>query len=169
MKQTLRKINELIKINLIEKYAIAGGMAQFYYIEPSVTYDLDLIVQIHGEENNLSPLSKIYLWAESNGLETESEHIIINGIPVQFLLAYNDLVKEALINNSKIVLFDEETYILKAEYLMAIMLQTNRLIDRERLSRFLYEYDYDKTLFLDIIQRFNLNNEYQKFIGGANG
>jgi len=54
MKKTLIRINELVELGIVEKYAIAGGMAHFYYIEPSVTYDLDLIVQIPGKENILS-------------------------------------------------------------------------------------------------------------------
>jgi hypothetical protein len=44
MKETLQKINKLVELGIIEKYAIAGGMGQFYYIEPSLTYDLDLII-----------------------------------------------------------------------------------------------------------------------------
>jgi hypothetical protein len=165
MKKTLQKINELLEKNIIEKYAIAGGMAQFYYVEPSVTYDLDLIVHISGEENTLTPLSNIYKWANDYGYKTENEHILIEGIPVQFLLAYNDLVKDALENRCEIILFDEKTYILKAEYLMAIMLKTGRLSDRERLARFLVEADYDKVLFTDIINQFDLQGLYNKFLG----
>jgi hypothetical protein len=44
MKKTLQILNSLAESGIINEYAIAGGMAQFYYIEPSVTYDLDLIV-----------------------------------------------------------------------------------------------------------------------------
>ncbi|MCF6296432.1 MAG: hypothetical protein L3J08_00345 [Flavobacteriaceae bacterium] len=169
MQKTLQIINELLEKNIIESYAMAGGMAQFYYIEPSVTYDLDLIVHVSGEENTLNPLAGIYSWAREFGYKTENEHIIIEGIPVQFLLAYNDLVKEALKHRSEIIIFNEKTYILDAEYLMAIMLQTNRLSDRERFARFLAEAEYNKTLFLNILKQFNLEKEYHKFIGDKNG
>jgi len=162
MQKTLQKINELVEKNIINAYAIAGGMAQFYYIEPSVTYDLDLIVHIPGEENNLNPLSPIYQWANKNGLLTEDEHIIIEGIPVQFLLAYNQLVEEALLNRVEIVIFEEKTFILKAEFLMAIMLQTGRLSDKERLAKFFIEAEYDKTKFLELLKRFGLEEIYKK-------
>jgi hypothetical protein len=164
MKKTLQKINGLVEKGLIEKYAIAGGMAQFYYIEPSVTYDLDLLVNIAEEENTLNPLAKIYEWAQSNGYPPLEEHIVIDGIPVQFLLVYNDLVKEALDNSEEIVLFDEKTYILKPEYLMAIMLQTGRLTDKERFTKFLSEADYDNDRFLKIIERFNLSEVYKRIL-----
>lgn len=58
---------------------------------------------------------------------------------MKFLPAYNDLVKEALSNKSEIELYGVKTFILKPEYLMAIMLQTNRPKDRERLLKFLKE------------------------------
>lgn len=163
MKKTLQKINELMDLGFIEKYAIAGGIAHFYYTEPSVTYDLDLVVNVSNEGNELTPLSDIYNWAKENNYTTEGEHIIIEGIPVQFLLAYNNLVVEALENCVEISLLDEKTYILGAEYLMAIMLQTGRASDRERLVRFLNEADYDKEKFIDIISRFELMDKYSDF------
>lgn len=121
------------------------------------------------EEKILNPLAKIYEWARQNGYQSEKEHIIIEGIPVQFLLAYNDLVKEALENSDSVKLFEETTFILKPEYLMAIMLQTGRLTDRERLARFFSEADYDKDKFFKIIERFDLLELYKKFHGEKNG
>jgi hypothetical protein len=164
MKKTLKKINELLQEGIIETYAITGGMAHFYYIEPSVTYDLDLIVRIREEGTNLNPLTKIYRWAEKNSLSLRQEHIIIEGIPVQFLLEYNDLITEALNNADEIVLFEEKTYIMKPEYLMAIMLQTGRSSDKERFVKFLYESDYDKNRLMEILKRFNLVNNYNRLV-----
>ena len=165
MQKTLQRINELLEKRIIEHYAIAGGMAQFYYIEPSVTYDLDLIVHIADEEKSLNPLSLI----KEQGYKTENGHIVIEGLPVQFLLAYNELVKDALQNRVEINIFNEKTYILKAEYLMAIMLQTGRLTDRERLARFFVEAEYDNELFHSIIQRFGLEEIYKKNYKEWNG
>jgi len=169
MQKTIKIINELVEKKIIERYAIAGGMAQFYYIEPSVTYDLDLIVHIPEEENTLNPLSTIYDWANKNGFKTEYEHIVIEGIPVQFLLAYNKLVEEALQNRNEITIFNEKTFILKAEYLMAVMLQTGRLTDKERLARFFLEAEYEKEKFLELIKRFGLEEVYKKTFGDING
>lgn len=164
MKKTLQIINEMVELKIIKEYAIAGGMAHFYYIEPSVTYDLDLIVNLSVEENPLAPLTSLYDWAGKNGFQTENEHILIGGIPVQFLLAYNELVKEALNNKIQITLFNEITFILGAEYLMAIMLQTGRASDNERLIRFINEAEFDKNKFFDIIYRYGLSEKYENFI-----
>ena len=153
----------MVELEIINEYAIAGGMAHFYYIEPSVTYDLDLIVNITEEQNPLAPLSRLYEWAGENNYRTEDEHIIIGGIPVQFLLAYNELIDEALLKKEKVTIFDETTFILSAEYLMAIMLQTGRASDYERLIRFFNEADYDENKFIDIINRFGLIDKYLNF------
>ncbi len=162
MKKTIIRINELVKLGIVEKYAIAGGMAHFYYIEPSVTYDLDLIVQLPGKENRLDPLEEVYLWAKQNNFQFDGEHIIIEGIPVQFLLAYNDIVTEALADAVEIKLFDEKTYILKAEHLMAIMLQTGRMVDKERFVRFISESEYDKSFLQSLLLKYKLIDIYNK-------
>ncbi|HEY0088845.1 MAG TPA: hypothetical protein VGB37_08375 [Candidatus Lokiarchaeia archaeon] len=81
MKKTLEKINELIERSIIKTYAIGGDMGQFYYIEPSATYDLDIIINFASEENRLARLYSIYKWAEENNYETLEEHIIMEGIP----------------------------------------------------------------------------------------
>lgn len=163
MKKTLQKINELVDKKVIEKYAIAGGIAQFYYIEPSVTYDLDLIVNFPNQGKKLNLLEELYSWARSNSYTIDREHIVIEGIPVQFLSAYNDLVIEALENAYGTNLFEEKTYILKAEYLMAIMLQTGRAIDKERLVRFFDDVEYDHFLFDDLVNRFGLTERLIDF------
>ncbi len=163
MKKTIQILNEMVELEIINEYAIAGGMAHFYYIEPSVTYDLDLIVNITAAQNPLAPLSKLYEWAGENNYRTEDEHIILGGIPVQFLLPYNELLDEALLKKEKVTIFDETTFILNAEYLMAIMLQTGRASDYERLIRFFNEADYDENKFIDIINRFGLIDKYLNF------
>ena len=66
---------------------------------------------------------------------------------MQFLLPYHDLVVEALEKRREITLFDEKTFILGPEYLMAIMLQTGRASDKERLARFFDESEYDESIY----------------------
>jgi hypothetical protein len=105
----------------------------------------------------------LYKWADENHLNKVGEHIVLAGIPVQFLLPYNDLISEALKNRVQVLLFDEVTYILSAEYLMAIMLQTWRPADRERLVRFFDEAEYDENVLNDLIKRFNLSAQFSKF------
>ena len=54
MKKTLQKINNLGDTGIIKEYALEGGIAQFYYVEQSETYDLDYIVNIVNNEKHVS-------------------------------------------------------------------------------------------------------------------
>lgn len=163
MKKTLEQLNKLVEIGLIEKFAIGGGIAHFYYIEPSVTYDLDIMVRIKSVPNNLTPLKEIYEWAEINNFDIKDEHIIVENIPVQFLPEYTPLAEDAVEKATEVLIFDTKTFIIKPEYFMAIMLQTNRSKDRERLLLFLEQTDYDPSLFEEILVKFNLIESYAKF------
>jgi len=139
-------------------------MGQFYYIEPTVTYDLDVMVHLNRvRENDLDPLREIYEWAKINNYKDENEYIIIEGMPVQFLPAFNNLVSGAIDNANKVKIFGIETFVMKPEYLMAIMLKTGRNKDKTRLASFLEEYNYDKKFFEVILKSHNLKKEFDAF------
>jgi len=163
MKKTLEQLNSLVELGVIEKYAIGGGIAHFFYIEPSVTYDLDIMIRIKSVSDNLAPLKEIYDWARINNYEIKDEHIIIENIPVQFLPEYNPLIEEAVEKSAEVIIFNTKTFIIKPEYLMAIMLQTNRSKDRERLLLFLEQTNYTPSTFEEILIKFNLIENYDKF------
>ena len=44
MKQTLDVINQMEADGVIGRYAIAGAVAAYNYVEPSLTNDLDILV-----------------------------------------------------------------------------------------------------------------------------
>jgi hypothetical protein len=159
LKKTLQVINSLIDLGLIRNYAIGGAMGQFYYIEAGSTFDLDIMVHL----NSLIPLQEIYQWAKVNNYPDVKEHIIIEGIPVQFLPAFNDLISDAIENSNKVTMFGVESFVMKPEYLMAIMLKTDRSIDRTRLVKFFEECDFDKNLLELILKKFSLLKEYNLF------
>jgi hypothetical protein len=62
----------------------------------------------------LISLSPIYDWLSRRGYKADKEHIIIEGIPVQFLPVYNDLVREAVYNSTGKKYKDTLTYVIKA-------------------------------------------------------
>jgi len=163
MKLTLEKLNELCKLGLFERYAIGGGIAHFYYIEAGTTYDLDVLVIMKTDQTLLISLTPLYDWARNEGYEVIEEHIVIEGVPVQFLPVFNDLITEAVEHAQEVKLFGVQTFIIKAEYLMAIMLDTYRAKDKERLLRFTSESSYSSELFESILIKFNLVKKYKIF------
>lgn len=44
MEATIRIINEMRKKKVIGTYAIGGAVAMIFYVEPVLTYDLDVFV-----------------------------------------------------------------------------------------------------------------------------
>ena len=163
MEKALKVINELKKKRLIKDYAIGGGIAVIYYVEPMLTYDLDIFF-IPMKEEDSEVLSPIYQFCRAKGYRIDKEHIIIEGIPVQFLPAYNDLVKEAFESTFVTKYKKTKTKVFKPEYLIAIMVQTFRAKDKERIIKMLDETDIDKGSLKKILKKYNLLEKFNRFV-----
>src|SRR5512139_2142582 len=131
MERTLQVIEEMTRLGIIKAYAIGGGIAATYYIEPVLTYDLDIFFIPIRE--GLDELAPIYEFARGRGYIEQAEALVIEGFPVKFIPAYNDLVREALADPATLMYRGVKAKVLEAEYLAAIALQTGRAKDRERV------------------------------------
>jgi hypothetical protein len=161
MDKALQVIQEITRQGIIKAYAIGGGIAATYYIEPVLTYDLDIFF-IPAKEG-LDVLAPIYDYVRERGFSTQAESILIEGFPVQFIPAYNDLVREAVGNAATLKYRDVEAKVVTAEYLAAIALQTGRAKDRERVIRLLDEAVIDRTVLGRILESFGLTDKFKKF------
>lgn len=161
MEKALGVINQLQKQGLLKKYAIGGGIAATYFIEPILTYDLDIFfIPI---KESLDILAPIYEYAEKRGFEKQKEMILIEGIPVQFIPAYNELVHEAVEKAMDAHYKQTKTRVIRPEYLIAIALQTDRAKDRERIIRLLDEATINKSRLMKILERFRLSAKFERF------
>ena len=164
MDKTITIINELQKKGLIKNYAIGGGIATILYVEPILTYVLDIFFVPSEEEKGMIILSSIYDWLRRKGYKLYKEHIIIEGIPVQFMPVYNELVKEALEDAVEVKYKKTKTKIFKPEYLIAIMVQTFRPKDRERIIKLLDEAKINKDYLKKILQKYGLREKFEHFM-----
>lgn len=163
MDKTLSIINELKESGVIKGFAIGGGIATIFYVEPILTYDLD-VFYIPGEEGQgLITLSPIYDWFKKRGYKPHREHIMIEGMPVQFIPVYNELIQEAVKNAVTVKYKNVRTRIIKAEYLIAIMLDTFRAKDRERIIKFLDESKIDMSYLTKVLQKHGLKGKFKNF------
>ena len=160
MDKALKVIRELQNSGLIRAYAIGGGIAATYYIEPILTYDLDIFFIPRTEALDL--LSPIYGELKKRGHSLEKELVIIEGIPVQFIPVYNGLVKEAVEAARESTYKRIKTRILRPEYLLAIALQTNRPKDRERAIQLLSQAKLDSKLLTRVLKDYGLGERYRK-------
>jgi hypothetical protein len=161
MEKTLRVINEIARQGIIKAYAIGGGIAATYYIEPILTYDLDIFFIAATE--GIDILAPIYAYAKKAGYKTKDEMILIKGIPVQFIPAYNDLIRAAVENAVSLKYRAVEARVVSAEYLIAISLQTGRPKDRERIVRLLDEAAINHTALARILDNFGLTDKFKEY------
>jgi len=161
MEQTLRVIDSLIGRGIFKAYAIGGGIAATYYIEPILTYDLDIFFV--PAKAGIDVLAPIYAYAEKAGYAAQGEMILIEGIPVQFIPVYNDLIREAVDNAATLRYRDTEAKVVTAEYLAAIALQTGRPKDRERVARILEAAVVDRTALSRILKTHGLEEKFKRF------
>jgi hypothetical protein len=89
-----------------------------------LTYDIDIFFIPAGKEDDLLVRSSLYQYMEKRGYSPEKEHIVVEGIPVQFLPAFNELIEEAVNEAAQINYKNTSIKVMKLEYLIAIMLQT---------------------------------------------
>lgn len=161
MEKTLQIINQLRDEGIFKDYAVAGAVASIFYIEPITTYDLDILIVVSEDNTSLVSLEPIYDWFRQNGYQFDKEHILIEGIPVQFIPVFTDLVRDALNNSLEKKYADTLIKVVSPEYLIAIMLNTFRQKDRERILRFVEEFDINYEFLNEILKKFDLVDKYK--------
>src|SRR5260370_14511671 len=100
MKQTLDVINRMEADSVIGRYAIAGAVAAYNYVEPTVTEDVDILIAFdpgHRLQTGLITLGPILSYLKDKGYsDFRKEGLLIEGWAVQFIPVANDLDAEAL-------------------------------------------------------------------------
>ncbi|MBN2401626.1 MAG: hypothetical protein JXN64_04430 [Spirochaetes bacterium] len=165
MEKTIDVINRLLKEGLIINYAVGGGIGALFYIEPFATFHLDIFIIFPKSSGILISLSPIYNWLDQQGYKTKKEQVIIEGIPVQFIPVYNDLIRESVQNSVQKNYSGSKINVLLPEYLIAIMVQTFRSKDKERIIRMMNESEIDKKFLDKILSKYNLKSIFDSLIG----
>lgn len=155
---TLRAVNDLKASGIIDEYAIAGAMALMFWIEPVPTFDLDVLVMLPQSAGPLVSMEPIYQWAADRGYATEHEHVIIEGVPVQFLPSYGPLPDEAIRTAADRQYQEVGLRVVRPEYLVAFYLlpSARTAKRRERAAALGDSPDLDRNRLDDLMKRFNL-------------
>lgn len=163
MKQTLQVLNELEHKGHLSRYAIGGAMGATFYVEPLLTFDLDVFVVLPHTVGGLLSLAPLYQALRARGYAEEGECVLIEGIPVQFLPAYNALLEEALAGARETSYEETPTRVLRAEHLIAICLQTGRDKDRERVRILRAEAKLDMDYLAGVLARHQLEARWNEW------
>lgn len=138
-------------------------MGVIFYTEPFLTFDLDVFVVLPSTADGLLTLAPIYEALRARGYVEASECVMIEGVPVQFLPAYNALVEEALKNSHEKFYEDAPVRVLAGEYLIAIALETGRNKDGERVRILREQADIDVDALAAILKRQQLEERWRQW------
>lgn len=168
MERMLKILNDLKGKGIIKDYALGGATALlFYYSEVTSTYDVDVFAYLPKTTSGFIDLPRVYQALQEKGYALKEEHVMIEGIPVQFLSADSNAlveegVKEAVVKNFQKV----QTRVIGFEHLLAIMLQTGRPKDKERIGVLLEAgLKFDKNKFFKILTKHKLKEKWERIIG----
>jgi hypothetical protein len=154
----LRVLNDMRDSGIVEEYAVAGAMAMVFWAEPIPTYDLDVLVFLPGSESEIVSLAPLYDWAAERGYPAQSEHVMIAGVPVQFLPAHNSLAEEAIDRAVTLEYQGVPVRVVRPEYLVALYLEpgARTLKRRERAAALMESGALDKAVLDELLVRFGL-------------
>lgn len=163
MERTLQILNELERKGIMSRYAIAGAMGATFYAEPVLTFDLDVIVILPETRAGLLTLTPLSEALREKGYAEEAECVVIEGVPVQFLPAYNALMEEGLREATEMQYETTATRVLRVEHLIAISLQTGRPKDRERVRMLREQATVNAAYMVDILRRHQLEEKWNEW------
>jgi len=163
VEKTLEILNALERDGLLVRYAIGGAMAATFYVEPVLTFDLDVFVILPQAAGLLLTLAPLYDALRARGYTEEGECVNIEGVPVQFLPAHNALLEEALAEARETSYGATATRVLRAEHLAAIAVQTGRDKDRERVRLLLEQAPLDGEYLRAVLARHNLEARWKQW------
>ena len=149
---------------VIANYAIGGAVGATFYLEPVSTLDVDIFIEVHAMAgSSIISLDPIFSYLREHGCKMEGEYVIISGWPVQFLPPTGPLIEEALARAVEVDVQGIPARVFTAEYLAAIALQIGRAKDKARLLQFIEARALDRSRFEEIISRYGLADQWQKF------
>ena len=164
MKTTLEVINRMQAEGVIGRYAIGGAVGATFYLEPSATLDIDILVALKSPQgSSLLTLAPVYDYLTSRGYRTEKEHIVIEGWPVQFLPPRDALDEEALQQAVETEVEGVRTWVVTAEHLVAMALKTARAKDFARILQFVESGVLDANRLDQILVRHGLFEKWVQF------
>jgi len=169
IKQTLDVLNDMERDGVFERYAIAGAVAAYNYIEPTVTEDLDIFISFRpAAGSGLVSLAPITADLAKRGFkEFKKEGIVVAGWPVQFLPVADALDAEALEQAETVDVKANGGHvrarIVRPEHLVAISLRVGRAKDRTRIVQFLEENAVSLKKLGSVISRHKLAVAWRSF------
>ena len=165
MEKVIQVLNRMPADGVIEKYAIGGGIAAVYYLEPYETDDVDVFISpvIFGQ-SGLVTLEPIYAYLKKLGYDAVKEGVVIEDWLVQFVPVFNSLQEEAVDHAQRVPFGEEFIFVFSPEHLAAELLRSGRPQDYARTIALVESEQMDMEVFSEVIRRHGLQEKWKEFI-----
>lgn len=164
MERVIQVINRMEADGVIDKYAIGGGIAAVYYLEPYETYDIDVFIPaVAVGQAGLISLEPIYSYLENLGYLPVREGVLIEDWLVQFLPTFESIQEEAISQSRPVTYGKTETKIFAPEYLAAELLRSGRRKDHARVIDLIEGNHVDMRIFRELVSRHGLADKWKTF------
>jgi hypothetical protein len=166
MERVIQVLNRMQSDGVVDNYAIGGGIAAIYYLEPYDTGDIDVFipaVAVTVGEAGLISLEPVYDYLKTLGYLPLKEGVLIEDWLVQFIPTFEPMQDEAISTSRRVTYGETETNIFTADYLAAELLRSGRRKDHARVIALIEGNRVDMKLFRDIIVRHHLTDKWKKF------
>ena len=172
--QAFRVLNKMVEDKILSTYAISGAVAALNYIEPTMTYDLDVLIPLDDStmrgDSGLATLAPIFSYLREAGYtEFRQEGLLVEGWPVQFIPVAHALDAERL-NDALTIAVESESSgtpitirVLRPEHLVATALRIDRPKDRIRITQFLEEGSVNLDILRRVLDRHGLGDAWSNF------
>jgi len=153
-----RELNALKETGLVRDYAVGGATAVLFYAEPARTYDVDVFVLLAtSQSSGLVSRTSLYEWARTRGFALDAEHILVHGVPVQFLPAHNALAEEAVVSARALDYEGVTVRVIDPEHLAALAFQAGGSRRRERAWQLLETGGADRQRLRNLLATHGIN------------
>lgn len=164
MEEVIQILNRMVADSVIDKYAIGGGIAAVYYLEPYETDDIDVFLfpMIVGQHDLVS-LEPVYSYLQAQGYEAVKEGVMIEGWLVQFVPAFASIQEEAIAEARAVTYGNTQTFVFGPEHLAAELLRSGRRKDHLRVIALIEAGKVDMPTFRGIVTRHELADRWKEF------
>src|SRR5437870_4199553 len=167
MEKVIEVLNRMQADGVFEKFAIGGGIAAIYYLEPYQTDDIDVFfLPVFFGDTGLVTLEPIYSYLEKLGYHSVEEGvgILIEDWPVQFIPVAKSVQEEAVMQARQVEHGATPTLIFTAEHLAAELLRSGRPKDHARVIDLIRSNRVDMGVLREIIDRHDLTDKWKQLI-----
>jgi hypothetical protein len=157
MENILKIVNKLQKAGLIKNYAIGNDIAAIYYTEPFYAKEMDVFFTQQENINTKKASSMICAWLKSKGYKRTKD------MPLHLISATDELTREAIEKSVRIKYRSSVTRIFRPEYIIAVMMMTHTIKDKEIIQKLLRQTKVNKRRLNVILNRFGLMDKFSRY------